>query len=131
MAVRYEIVERVLVIHAEGDYPLTDLFATWDAAFADPLCPPEPRILLDVTESTSVAGRSAREIRAITSFYLSRTAEFARPHTAVVVGRAVQYGVMRVAATLASIVGSDVRIFWKISDAVQWLRSGDPCHAEP
>ena len=121
MPVVYDFDGDVLVFKPSGVYPPDELYIAWDAAMADERCPPEPRVLLDVRHSRALQGRSVADLRKVTQFFLDRAVGRSR-RVALLAEGALQYGIMRMAATWVSLDRATARVFTSQTDALDWLR---------
>lgn len=122
MAVSYSIHGDVLTMRMVGSYEAVEVPNVFRAALADPGCPVPVGLLVDVSQSTSLPGRSAADIRMIS--------EALGPHAGRIGGRCavvapsdVQFGLSQMGAVHSANVGVTVRVFRTTEQALEWLVS--------
>jgi len=120
MAVTYSFDGRILRLAFAGDYSAEDVVGVADRAFADPALPREVRLLVDVTRSGSLAGRSAEELRAFVDRFRPWQSRIGT-RSAVLVGSPLQFGLMRMVVAFGEKHGFNTRIFRTEAEAVDWL----------
>lgn len=120
MGISYEIKGDLLRLLFAGSTETGDILDTLERAFGDPALPRKVRFLMDVSGSTSLQDRPSENIQMLAE-YLSRWAERVEWRAAIIVGRPVQYGIVRMAAAYASSSGLDIRPFEKAEEALSWL----------
>jgi hypothetical protein len=120
MPVTYTIADNLLHLRLAGEYAVSDVTGTFLQALADPECPPNVALLVDVSGSMSIAGRSEHEIRQV--------ATFLRPHTERIGGRCavmatseVGYARGVVGSVYSKGIGVDARVFRTLERALEWL----------
>ena len=105
-----------------GTYTHPDIGRAFLAAIADPACPREVRLLVDVRRSEVLAERSADQIRAVSEF-LGPHADRIGRRCAVVAVSDVHYGLTRMGAVFCEGAGVTTRVFREAADALAWLGS--------
>jgi hypothetical protein len=120
MAVTYSFDGRILRLTFTGDYSADDILTVADRAFADPALPREVRLLVDVTRSGSLAGRSADELRKAVDHFRPWRSRIGN-RSAVLVGSPLQFGLIRMVAAFGEKHGFTTRIFRTEAEAVDWL----------
>ena len=120
MAVTYFFDGRILRLAFMGDYSADDILSVADRAFADPALPREVRLLVDVTRSRSLAGRSAGELRTAVDHFRPWRSRIGN-RSAVLVGSPLQFGLIRMAMAFGEKHGFTARIFRTEAEAVDWL----------
>ena len=95
----YAIDGRLVTIRLEGTYEPQDIIRQFVAAMGDPGCPERVTLLLDVTRSESLSGRSPDEIRLVAEF-LGPYAERIGGRCAVVATKDVHFGLGRMGERL-------------------------------
>lgn len=120
MGISYKIDGHTLYVTFEGSTDTADILGTLESAFADAALPDECMLLVDASGSTSLQKRSSGSIQMLAE-YVSRWADRVRGKLAVVVGKPVQYGLMRMASAYASSSGLDIRPFETVDEALEWL----------
>ena len=131
MSVSYHLDQDVIWITAEGDYPSWAFLETVEKGLADPAGTSPTYLLCDVSASDSLVERSVEEVRRSADFYgslLDRVGGLA-----IVAERLVDYGLMRMLASMAEIRGVCVQVFRETDSARSWLTSlsGVPAPASP
>lgn len=120
MPVTYTLDEGLLHLELVGEYAVSDITGTFLEALADSACPKTVALLVDVSRSESIAGRSEHEIRQV--------ATFLRPHAERVGGRCAvlatseaSYARGVVGSVYSKGVGVDARVFRNLESALEWL----------
>lgn len=70
MPLRYTIEGLVLVFEFEGGTPAHDVYTVFHRAFADPACPRDARLLVDLSRSTSLSSRAPETVKSLTEYVL-------------------------------------------------------------
>ena len=122
MAVAYTIRDEVLTMELAGTYETQDVVHTFLAALDDPKCPSPVALLVDVSQSESLATRPGAEIRAVAEF-LEPFSERIGGRCAVVAPRDVHFGLSQMGSAHAERVGIASRVFRSRNAALEWLRS--------
>jgi len=122
MAIDYTIRDEVLTLELTGTYESQDVVQTFLAALDDPKCPSPVALLVDVSQSESLATRPAAEIRAVAEF-LEPFSDRIGGRCAVVAPKDVQFGLSQMGSAHAEQVGIASRVFRNRREAVEWLRS--------
>lgn len=120
MPATYAIENNLVRMTLEGDTPpqgVTDCFLQ---VLADPDCPPVMALLLDATGSTSLAGRSAEEIRFVARF-LEPHAERVGGRCAILVTSPMDHDMVRLGSVYTDSVGVETRGFRTEAAALKWL----------
>lgn len=118
----YAVEDGILRITARGVYPLTTYLECFGAAVDDPDSPDPALILSDSRESA--VERTAADMRRVAE-YVVGFGDRVRA-VAVVAPRDTQFGLTRIAASLASQRGADIGAFRSVEDAEAWLRDKEP-----
>jgi hypothetical protein len=120
MPVTYTFQGELLRLDLVGEYEPQDVPRAFLAALNDPACPDPAKLLLDVTESLSLAKRSPFEIRYVSEF-LAPYADRIGRRCAVVAAKDVHFGLGQMGAVFAQGVGVTARIFRDVESALEWL----------
>lgn len=121
MPVSYSLDSGILVLDAVGRYEPEDVPSAFLAGLADPACPSPVGLLLDVTRSEVLAGRSADQLRRAAEF-LQPFAERIGRRCAVVASEDVHFGLSRMGAAFAGKIGIEAQVFRSREAAEVWLR---------
>ncbi len=121
MAVTYRIDNDLLILDCEGEYPREDVERVFVRAMKDAATPQRVHLLLDVTGSRSLSGRSSNEIRR-TAMALGPCAERLGGRAAVLATSDVHYGLCRMGAVYSEAKGVRVQVFKERTEALAWLR---------
>lgn len=120
MAVSYLLDGSLLRMELAGSYEPEDVVRVFLAAIADPACPDPVALLVDVTRSESLAGRSPSQIRFV--------AESLGPHVKRIKGRCavvavedLHFGLGRMGSVYSEGVGVEAAIFREEEAARRWL----------
>ena len=122
MAVTYSIRDEVLTMDLSGVYESQDVVRTFLTALEDAKCPSPVALLVDVSQSESLATRPGAEIRAVAEF-LEPFSDRIGGRCAVVAPKDVQYGLSQMGSAHAERVGIASRVFRSRQAALEWLRS--------
>jgi hypothetical protein len=122
MPVRWAFQDGWLVMELAGRYESQDVVRGFLDALEDPSCPPQVRLIVDVSRSESLAARPAEEIRSVARF-LGSFAQRIGARCAVVAASDVHFGLGQMGATHSQAVGVDARVF-----RTSWL--GEPIRDE-
>ena len=123
MPVSYTLESGVLVITAQGSYPVEDVIREFQKGLADPGCPTPVSFLYDPSGSADLKDRTPQQVRQVAMF-LKPYAERIGRRVAIVVGNDVQFGLSRLGAVFAEDVGVEAQIFHSREDAKEWLSRG-------
>lgn len=121
VSVSYRLDRDLICVTAEGTYASKAFLAAVEAALADPASKAPTYLLCDVSHSDSLVERSVDEVRESAEFYgtlLDRVQALA-----IVAERLVDYGLMRMLASMAEIRGCRVEVFRDTPSARAWLTS--------
>ncbi len=111
----------MICVIAEGTYASKAFLGTVESALADPASKNPTYLLCDVSHSDSLVERSVDEVRESADFYGTL---LDRVHgLAIVAERLVDYGLMRMLASMAEIRGCRVEVFRDARAARAWLAS--------
>ena len=130
MPVTHRFEGGVLHIHAAAQYEPAEIPRAFLAGLADPLCPRPVALLLDVSESEVLATRNPDQIREVAQF-LGPYAERIDGRCAVVTSGDSHFGMARMGAAYADLVGVEASVFRSPEDALAWLRPGTSASASP
>ena len=120
MAVTYSCVGDVLELELEGAYEPAEILRQFQAALADPNCPPRVTLLIDVSRSEVLARRPMHEIARI-AIQLGPYAERIGGRCAVFAPSDVTFGLAQMGSVAADTVGVDARVFRSRQSALDWL----------
>jgi hypothetical protein len=120
MGVSYAIDGKLVTISLEGTYEPQDIIRTFVDAMDDPRSPDRAALLLDVTRSESLSGRSPDEIRLVAEF-LGPYAERIGGRCAVVAAKDVHFGLSRMGSVYTDGVGVKAEVFRDTESALEWL----------
>ena len=123
MPVRYEINENVLRMDLEGEYEPEDILRTFLDALADPRCPKQVALLVDVTRSAVLAKRAPGEIQTVAEA-LGPFSERIGGRCAVIASDELHFGLTRMGSAYTGGVGVDAQIFRDRESALTWLVTG-------
>ncbi len=122
MPVRYRFDSGIIVIEMIGEYPIDDIRQTFLKSLSDPACPPDPRLIIDLTGSRSLDERTPDEIRSIAGFVASIGNKFSN-RIALVAPTDSKYGLARMGSAGAEERGIQSEVFRSIDAALNWQRS--------
>jgi len=125
MPVTYSIEDGILIVVPSGTYATQEVVQAFMAALKEPECPREFGLLLDVTQSESLASRPAGDIRMVAEM-LGPYAQRVRSRVAVVAAKDVHFGLSQMGAVDSRGVGVDAKVFRTRAEAIEWLRAGTP-----
>jgi len=120
MPVTYALVGPLLKLDLEGRYKPRDIVEQFLAGLADPSCPSEVALLVDVTRSQSLETRAPREIRHIAQF-LGRYRARIGGRCAVVAKTDVHFGLSKMGSAYSEAVGVRAAVFRDSRSALDWL----------
>jgi hypothetical protein len=120
MPVTHRFDSNIIVIELVGEYSIDDLRTTVLKSFIDPLCPKDPKLLIDLSQSQSIQQRSSGSINAMGTFIGSYGKKF-NYRLAIVVPDDYTFGLMRMSSVTADSVGVEVNIFLAYDEARAWL----------
>lgn len=129
MSVHYEQDGNLLLVTAVGAYASERFLETVRAALDDPATRTPTLLLCDVSRSRSLVDRSVDEVRASADFYGARLDQVRA--LAIVTSRLVDYGLMRMLASMAEVRGCRVEVFRDLEGARAWLSSLDASGEDP
>jgi hypothetical protein len=121
MAVRYALEGSLLKLVLEGRYEPGDIIAQFVAGLADPKCPDQVALLVDVTQSESLEMRAPHEIRLVAE-QLGPYRERIGGRCAVVAARDVHFGLSSMGIVYSEGVGVEAAVFRDSKSALEWLR---------
>lgn len=120
MAIRYKIEGTLVDVTFEGTTETKEILETFERALTDPNLQNGSLLLVDVSGSTSLQERSSASIRMLAES-VARWSDKVSGKLAVVVGKPVQYGIIRMASVYAASFGLDLRPFETREEALSWL----------
>lgn len=120
MPVTYQLRGTTIVISLCGVYETAEVRTTLLAAFADPRAAGATGMLFNVSESRSITGRTATQVRAMADFLAQNAALFGR-RLALVAESDAAFGLMRLGSVGVEQQGVDSRVFRAVADAEGWL----------
>lgn len=115
----YRLEGRLLVVIAEGHYPVQELKDVFEGAMRDPELPADARLVVDVSRSESLIRRSTPELRELERFFLGHAPRVGG-RVALVVEGLVRFGLMRMAAAWVDLAGYQARVFRDLEQARAW-----------
>jgi|SRR5216117_2370091 len=121
MPVTYSLEGILLKLNLEGQYESEDILSQFLAGLADPKCPGEVALLLDVTRSESLETRTPQEVRVVAE-HLGPYRERIRGRCAVVAARDVHFGLSSMGIVYSESVGVEAAVFRDTRSALEWLR---------
>ena len=121
MPVIYELEGSLLKLSLVGRYEPGDILSQFLAGLADPKCPSEVALLLDVTRSESLETRSPHEVRLVAE-YLGPYRDRIGGRCAVVAARDVHFGLSSMGTAYSEGVGVEAVVFRDTKSALEWLR---------
>lgn len=122
MPVNHSFDGRIALLEPVGDYSTAELKQALLVALADPECPPNPSLLLDLGDSRVLLGRTSSEIIDVAEFLVSQRARLGA-RQAIVVTSTAAFGLVRMGAAHAMTDGQEPRVFRDRSEARVWLVS--------
>ena len=120
MPVTYVLKGSLLRMNLEGVYKTEDIVAQFLAALADPKCPPQVALLVDVSRSESLETRTPAEIRQIAEG-LGPYRERVGGRCAVVAAKDVHFGLSSMGIVYSENVGIEAAVFRDTVSALEWL----------
>ncbi len=125
MTVTYTFKDDLVRLHHDGDYTTDDTKQALLAALADPNMPQQrTKVLLDVTQSRSLAERSTEDIISVAEFFAWHADAFGG-RLAILAPEGNYYGLMRMASAYAAYGNLLTKVFTDGDVAVAWLRGED------
>lgn len=122
MAVTYSFHDDLLMMEFAGTYLSADVIRQFLNAMNDPKCPPRVALLVDVSQSESLATRPTDEIRMVAEF-LGPYADRIGGRCAMIAAPAVQFGLSQMGAVFSERVGVATGVFRTREEAVEWLKT--------
>lgn len=120
MAATYEIRGELVHIELAGEYSVENVEEILKAALDDAQYPSEARLLFDVSQSTSLAERSVKDLRHMAEF-LAKLSPMFGDRIAIVAGNKLHYGMMRMGEVYSETSGLTAEVFFTAEDATKWL----------
>ena len=120
MPVSHHFDSNIVVIEMIGEYSVKDLRTVIINSFADPLCPKNPILMIDLGRSKSIYERSSQTINAMAAFIATYGKKF-NNRLALVAPDDLTFGLMRMSSVSADSFGVDVIIFRTYNEARKWL----------
>ena len=120
MPVSYRFDSGILVYELTGAYSPDDVQGVFSEAFRDPACPLKPRILIDLSNSQSIATRSSSTVNDMAAYMKLFRSKFGN-RIAFVVSDNLVYGLVRMGAASAGITDFEVEIFRSQTEGIRWL----------
>ena len=120
LPVNYVIKGKLLKISCSKDSIPQDLKDVLVKALSDPNCPDKVFFLLDVSQSTSMAHRTAGEIFEIARFLVLHSKKLAN-RCAVLTSSDIQYGLCRMGSAYIENYGINSEVFRNLDEALHWL----------
>lgn len=120
MPVTYSLIGSILKLNLEGQYEPGDIIAQFQAGLADPRCPGQVALLIDVTDSESLETREPQQIRHVAE-YLGPYRERIGGRCAVVAARDVHFGLSSMGVVYSESVGIEAAVFRDSKSALEWL----------
>jgi hypothetical protein len=120
MPVTYSLIGSLLTLSLEGQYEPGDIIAQFHAGLADPRCPGQVSLLIDVTRSESLETREPQQIRHIAE-YLGPYRERIGGRCAAVATRDVHFGLSSMGTVYSESVGIEAAVFRDSRSALEWI----------
>jgi hypothetical protein len=120
MPVHYTLDGTLFRMDFEGSYTTEEVKQVFAAALEDPAFPEDARLLMDVTQSTSLASRPAEEIQGVADFLGPRAARVGN-RCAIYAREPVKFGLMRMAQVFGETHGVETSVFSELEPALEWL----------
>jgi hypothetical protein len=122
MPVTYDFDGSILVMRMAGEYLLVEVRVALSAALDEAESRIVTGLLLDLSESESIATRSLGDITSIVGFLAYHAHAYGR-RTALVASTDVAYGVLRLADVDFEAGGVETRLFRSHDDGLSWLKT--------
>lgn len=110
----------IVIIDLVGTYSMDDLRHTILNALADSSRPSDSPLLIDLSKSESIAGRSTEEVKSMAQFIGTLGRQF-NHRVAMVAPTDLSYGLMRMGSVGAEERGVMADVFRNFSEARGWL----------
>lgn len=123
MNMAHEIDGRILIIRQNGVTDAEEIIQAMNAAVADPRLQAGSHVLWDATDAPAQA--SAKKIRRLVAGFGSLSDKLSS-RFAIVVENQIQFGVSRMLSAYSELVDVEVRVFFDVPTAKDWLLSR-PC----
>lgn len=122
MPVTFRFDSNIVVIDLVGEYSMEEIPATVLHSLADSNCPATPCILINLSNSLSIAKRTSEDVKHLALSLVSLSKRF-NDRIALVAPKDFQYGLMRMGSVFTEAMGIEPQIFRNFADARQWLLS--------
>lgn len=122
MPVTYYFDGNILVMRMAGEYLLVEIRIALSAALDEAESRIVTGLLLDLSDSQSIATRSLGDITSIVGFLAYHAQSYGR-RAALVASTDVAYGVLRLTDVDFESAGVDSRLFRSVEDGLSWLRA--------
>ena len=123
MPATYRFEAPIVVIETFNLFSLEDISKTLVDAIADPRCPPDARLLVNLGETQPVFKKSAEDFNMMSLIALQ--GKYFHHRIAVVAPGDLAFGLMRKDAVRAEEKGVDTEIFRDCNTARRWLMSSN------
>ena len=122
MPVTYDFDGSILVMRMAGEYLLIEIRIALAAALDEAESRIITGLLLDTSESQSIATRSLGDITSIVGFLAYHSQAYAR-RAALVASTDVAFGVLQIADPDFEVAGVETRLFRSYDEGMQWLKT--------
>lgn len=122
MPVTYSLDGNVLVMRMAGEYLLVEIRIALAAALDEADSRVVTGLLLDLSDSQSIASRSLGDITSIVGFLAYHAHAYGR-RAALVAATDVAYGVLRLADVDFEAAGIETKVFRSVEEGMSWLQS--------
>jgi len=125
MSVEYRFDSNIVVMEMAGEYSLDDIRIAIVNSLADPACPANSFLLINLTNSQSILTRSSEDVKTMAHFVASLGERF-HNRIALVAPGDLPFGQMRMSSVGAEERGIQAEVFRSFIKARAWLLSRDP-----
>jgi len=122
MPVNYQFDSHIVVIDMVGEYSMDDIRTTILNSLADTMCPVNPFILMNLSESRSIYNRSPEDVITMARSLASLSNRF-NNRIALVAPKDLMYGLMRMGSVFTEETGFEPKVFRAFAEARKWLLS--------
>jgi hypothetical protein len=120
MPFTYRFDSKIIVIEMAGKYSLDEIRQAIHNLFADPECPTNASLIINLTDSESIINRSPEEIKKIANVIVSISERF-NCRIALVAPKDLPYDMKRMTSVGSSEKGIESEVFRTIAEAQKWL----------
>ena len=120
MPVNYRFDSNIVIIEMVGEYSIDDIRATILTSFADPKCPANSCLLINLAASQSIHNRPSENIRAMAHFIATLGNHF-NNRIALVAPDDLTFGLVRMGSVGSEERGIQSEVFRTLAEAREWL----------